>query len=313
MHSGWGALVAVSNRAEALEVIDRRRVTVTTRGTPGANQPYHFAENLEVQEAEKFLADCFAISKRLALTAVGEAVNDLGGRQYRVVGCALLLGSGRALLPLPKILSSHALIHAAEGEFFWAVLSKTCEELELPVTGIPEHSLNEYIQRAFGESTVAPGFDAWPFCRAALDQGSENRGARRHPGSRKAARQDGDTKVSNFELRVKGKTGLAGGNPRCHGIKFRNSSNIFPDADNLSAECYPRHLNSSSEVCPCRIDPKCRIGISSSTFSTRLALPLFRSSAHPTRQAFFGRGFASARRSELHRGNRKTSGGSHSM
>jgi len=69
MHSGWGALVAVSNRAEALEVIDRRRVTVTTRGTPGANQPYHFAENLEVQEAEKFLADCFAISKRLALTA----------------------------------------------------------------------------------------------------------------------------------------------------------------------------------------------------------------------------------------------------
>jgi hypothetical protein len=119
MHSGWGALVAVSKRAEALEVIDRRRVTVTTPGTPGANEPYHFAENLEVQQAEKFLADCFAISKRLALP------------------------------PLPKIPSSHALIHAAEGEFFRAVFSKTCEELELPVTGIPEHSLNEYIQRAW--------------------------------------------------------------------------------------------------------------------------------------------------------------------
>ena len=65
MHSGWGALVAVSNSAGAVEVIERRRVAITTPGTPGANQPYHFAENLELPEAEKFLGSCFVKTPRL--------------------------------------------------------------------------------------------------------------------------------------------------------------------------------------------------------------------------------------------------------
>lgn len=151
MHSGWGALVAVSSRAGALEVIDRRRIAVTTTGSPG-NQPYHFAENLELQEAEKFLRNYIAISKRLAVTAVRTVVQDLGRRGYRIEGCAVLLGSGRPLPPLVKILSSHALIHAAEGELFRAILSKACDDLKMPVTGIPERHLNEQIQMKFGEA-----------------------------------------------------------------------------------------------------------------------------------------------------------------
>src|SRR5579864_8356796 len=82
MHSGWGALVAVSNSAGTVEVIDRRRVAITTPGTLGANQPYHFAENLELPEAEKFLGNCFAASKRLAMAAVQDVVGELGGRKY---------------------------------------------------------------------------------------------------------------------------------------------------------------------------------------------------------------------------------------
>src|SRR5258708_11289587 len=67
MHSGWGALVAVSNSAGTVEVIDRRRVTITAPGTPGANQPYHFAENLELPEAEKVLGHWFSAFKPPAL------------------------------------------------------------------------------------------------------------------------------------------------------------------------------------------------------------------------------------------------------
>ncbi|HEX6504111.1 MAG TPA: hypothetical protein VF011_12725 [Terriglobales bacterium] len=152
MHSGWGALVAVSNRADALEVIERRRVAVTTPASPGAKQPYHFAENLELQEAEKFLRNYIAISKSLAVTAVRTVVQDLGRRGYRIEGCAVLLGSGRPLPPLVKILSSHALIHAAEGELFRAIVSKACDDLKLPVIGIPERHLNEQMQMKFGEA-----------------------------------------------------------------------------------------------------------------------------------------------------------------
>ncbi len=89
MHSGWGALVAVANSDGAVEVLERRRVAVTTPGTPGANQPYHFAKKLELAEAEKFLGDSFAASKRLALAAIRDVVGELRDRQNRVIGSAV--------------------------------------------------------------------------------------------------------------------------------------------------------------------------------------------------------------------------------
>jgi hypothetical protein len=154
MHSGWGALVAVSNSAGTVEIIDRRRIAITSPGTPGANQPYHFAENLGLPEAEKFLGTCFATSERLALAAVRELVGELRGRHYRVVGSAVLMASGRPLPSLSEILASHALIHAAEGEFFRRAFSKACEGLDLSVTGFRERNLDECVRAAFGEAAT---------------------------------------------------------------------------------------------------------------------------------------------------------------
>jgi hypothetical protein len=153
MHSGWGALVAVSNNAGTVEVIQRLRVVITPLGTRGGNQPYHFAKSLELPEAERFLGDYFVASKRLGLAAVQDLVRELGG-QYRVVGSAVLLASGRPLPPLSRILASHALIHAAEGEFFREVFSKACESLDLTVTGFQERSLDESVQTTFGKGAT---------------------------------------------------------------------------------------------------------------------------------------------------------------
>ncbi|HEX9511187.1 MAG TPA: hypothetical protein VF939_11945 [Puia sp.] len=154
MHSGWGALVAVSNDAGAIEIIERRRIIITTPGTSGGNQPYHFARSLELPEAEKFLTERFVTSKHLALTAVRDLADELRERQYHVIGAAILLASGRPLPPLLKILASHALIHAAEGEFFREAFSKACEHLDLPVTGFQERSLDEYVQATFGKAAT---------------------------------------------------------------------------------------------------------------------------------------------------------------
>ncbi len=154
MHSGWGALVAVSTSAGSVEVVERRRVVIATPGTPGAKQPYHFAENLDLPEAERFLANCFAASKRLALAAVRDVVDELRSRQYRVVGSAVLLASGRPLPPLSKILASHALIHAAEGEFFREAFSKACEDLNLAVTGFRERELDQCVLTTFGKAAA---------------------------------------------------------------------------------------------------------------------------------------------------------------
>jgi hypothetical protein len=104
--------------------------------------------------AEKYLADCAGVSERLALAAVGDVVRELEGRGYRVVGCAVLLGAGRPLPGLEKILAAHPLIHTAEGEFFRNAVRKACEGLRISVTGIPERELGERALAAFGNAAA---------------------------------------------------------------------------------------------------------------------------------------------------------------
>jgi hypothetical protein len=154
MHSGWGALMAVSHRADKIEILERRRMLVIEPKVPGAKQPYHFAENLDLPEAEKFLANCFSASREFALTAIREVVESLRVRQYSVVGAAIILASGRTLPPLPKILVSHALIHTAEGEFFREVVWGACQTLGVPVRGFRERDLEECAAAAFGKAAA---------------------------------------------------------------------------------------------------------------------------------------------------------------
>ena len=68
-----------------------------------------------------------------------------------------VVGSGTAAVPLPplsKIFASHALIHAAEGEFFREAFSNACESLGLSVTGFRERNLDECVQTTFGKAAT---------------------------------------------------------------------------------------------------------------------------------------------------------------
>ena len=152
MHSGWGVLVAVSGDADSLEVIDRRRIVTVEPGTLRANQPYHYAAELGAAEAEGHIAKCAAVTLRLTSAAIEEVMQELQGRDYGIVGCAVLLASGRPLPSLAKILASHPMIHTAEGEFFRDAVRKTCEQLKIPITAIPEREVDERAEKAFGKA-----------------------------------------------------------------------------------------------------------------------------------------------------------------
>jgi len=152
MHSGWGALVVVSGDAASLEVLDRRRIVTIDPQIIGSTQPYHHAANLGLPESERYLANCAAISERIAFTAIGKLLKELDARGCRIAGAAVLLASGRPLPPLAKILASHPLIHTAEGEFFRNAASKACERLKIPVTAIRERELEQQAKTTFGKA-----------------------------------------------------------------------------------------------------------------------------------------------------------------
>ena len=150
MHSGWGALVAVCFDAGKVEIIERRRIEVIDAASPGAKQPYHFAKDLEISRASKFIEGCFANSLGLAAAVIRDLLAELSARKYRVKGAAVVLASGRPLPPLVKILAAHPLLHTAEGQFFREVFAKACESCDLPVDGIREPDLEESLRKSFG-------------------------------------------------------------------------------------------------------------------------------------------------------------------
>ena len=149
MHSGWGAVVAVSNE-DKFEVVDRRHIALTQSNDPGLKQPYHHVESFELKAAKEYLVKCSATSGQLALIAVRGMLKELADRKYRVRASAILTASGRTLPSLEKVLASHALIHTAEGEFFRAIIHMACEEAGLAVMRVRERELEEDIKTTFG-------------------------------------------------------------------------------------------------------------------------------------------------------------------
>jgi len=147
-------MVAVACESGSWQVLERRRLSVVDGKIAGHAQPYHFAREQPLAQARKHLACCAAASVRLAREGLQEVVEKLS-REHRVKGAAVLLGSGRPLPDLERILASHPLIHTAEGEFFRKAFSEACEALGVPVTGIREKELEQRAQAVFRKSAGA--------------------------------------------------------------------------------------------------------------------------------------------------------------
>jgi hypothetical protein len=80
-------------------------------------------------------------TRRLAERAVDDALAGLRSDGYEPLACGLVAAAGRPLPGLEKILASHALIHAAEGQLFRDALAAAAERAHLPVAALPEREL----------------------------------------------------------------------------------------------------------------------------------------------------------------------------
>jgi hypothetical protein len=137
-HSGWAAFVVVGKSGGSANLLERGRVELVERATP--RQPYHAAENLPFKQAEKLITDCASQARTLAQTHLA-GVLQAGNGERTLVAAGVLSASGRPLPALAAILASHALIHAAEGEMFRAVLCESCAERQIPVIRVKERDL----------------------------------------------------------------------------------------------------------------------------------------------------------------------------
>lgn len=149
-HSGWAALVAVEGAMDAPRVLERRRIVIADPEMPGSKQPYHAAAGLSLPQAEALVQRAVESSRVLALEAMSAAVKRLRSQGHEVAGCGVLLGSGKALPDLEKVLASHALIHTAEGEIFRDALVWAAKECRLPVVGVREKGLDALSLKRIG-------------------------------------------------------------------------------------------------------------------------------------------------------------------
>src|SRR5260370_16319163 len=156
VHSGWGALVAVTGEPAAIEVINRQRIEIVDRKAAGAVQPYHFARELALHLAEKHIAKSAAAANQLAIDAMREVTKRLRGKGYKLVRAAILLSSWHPDPAIEKILASHAMIHPAEGKFFRQSFAEACLALRIPIVGMLERDLEERAESRLGEDTRRP-------------------------------------------------------------------------------------------------------------------------------------------------------------
>ena len=147
-HTGWAAMVALAGDVAEPDVIDRRRIELIASHERAA--VYHAARERDLPTAREMVTRAIAEARSFARGAIDAVVTELGARGCRVVGLGVVLGNAALPAQLEKILASHAVVHAAEGQLFRDALSAGGEECGLAVTGIAANHLHQEVARGLG-------------------------------------------------------------------------------------------------------------------------------------------------------------------
>jgi len=133
-HSGWALSVLAAGRGGAIEVLDRRHVVLCDSEKDGSKQPFHAAEPMPLAQAESHIALCRKATDGLAREAIKTAQVICEHQGVNLFGICVITSSGRALPDLATILASHALIHAAEGDFYRDAILAAAQLLNIPAS-----------------------------------------------------------------------------------------------------------------------------------------------------------------------------------
>jgi len=117
-HSGWAVIVAVAGSIAAPVVLERRRVELLDGSLPV--QPYHAAaeSGLTQVETAKLITQVEELAATLAAAALAEMAVAIRAGCFTVASVAVVANHRALPDNLDRILASHPLLHAAEGDLY---------------------------------------------------------------------------------------------------------------------------------------------------------------------------------------------------
>ena len=150
VHSGWAAFVVMSLDESEPRVLARGRPHLVETFTYRFRQPYHTAETMPLDEACAFISNIEKEASRFAQEIVRSVRTDLQRQGYELRRFALIRASGKPLPGLEKILSSHALIHTADGELFRTALAYAARHYRLAEFSPKENEMIDSAAKTLG-------------------------------------------------------------------------------------------------------------------------------------------------------------------
>ena len=150
LHTGWAALVVVTGRPGALDILLRRRIELLPADGSIPRFVYHEAAELAPDRARDAVAEARKAARRCSEAAVRKVISLLEQRRISVQTCGMPKGSTAVPDDLSKILASHALIHAAEGALFQDALAAACKQAGMKVVNARERDLWSLAGSAYG-------------------------------------------------------------------------------------------------------------------------------------------------------------------
>jgi hypothetical protein len=133
--------VTVAGPLKSPLVLDRRRLILADPDSSPSKQPYHAAEGLALPKARELVDRHIADARKRAGVSFSHLAEELAAKGLKVSRCAVLEASGRPLPSFDRILASHALIHAAEGEHFRGAVRRAASARRLTCLRLREKEI----------------------------------------------------------------------------------------------------------------------------------------------------------------------------
>jgi hypothetical protein len=150
-HTYWTTVVTLAGEALAPRIIDRAKIVFATGDERFI---YHQAAEIDAAAAEAKIAAVRKVTQANLARGIAQLVKVLKTTGLDVRLAVVPAARGKSAQNLADIVKSHALIHAAEGDFYRDVVADACGGLDLDVSRVAERDLLLEASRSLGVHAV---------------------------------------------------------------------------------------------------------------------------------------------------------------